>query len=302
MAEGRSGCGDRARLGSKRHRGGFVMLKLPRHVIPKRPASGKTAFYYNVPSKYRALNCPVRNEPLGTDYAEMVRRAETLNGIFDEWDQQRKGLPISAELMPKYGTVDWLFREYKISKAYLEKVAPRSRQNYEWAMREVCDTLTKKGDRVGGRLVKTISPRGADKLYDLFIKRAGSKGERLRTGEKMVLLCRKACRVVRRLFPDEFPKDVPNPWVGVTMKNRVKLIKAAVTRDQVLLLCRRTPAWRSQPSSPCGRQTKAPSLAPAPSRLLLNFDRFSNLVWLLQRNYLVVASHHGDGPKFQPLC
>jgi hypothetical protein len=22
---------------------------------------------------------------------------------------------------------------------------------------------------------------------------------------------------------------------------------------------------------------------------------------LLQRNYLVVASHHGDGPKFQPL-
>jgi hypothetical protein len=233
MAEGRSGCGDRARLGAKRHRGGFVMLKLPRHVIPKRLASGKTAFYYNVPSKYRALNCPVRNEPLGTDYAEMVRRAETLNGIFDEWDQQRKGLPISAELMPKYGTVDWLFREYKISKAYLEKVAPRSRQNYEWAMREVCDTLTKKGDRVGGRLVKTISPRGADKLYDLFIKRAGSKGERLRTGEKMVLLCRKAWRVVRRLFPDEFPKDVPNPWVGVTMKNRVKLIKAAVTRDQV---------------------------------------------------------------------
>ena len=156
------------------------MLKLPRHVIPKRPASGKTAFYYNVPSKYRALNCPVRNEPLGTDYAEMVRRAETLNGIFDEWDQQRKGLPISAELMPKYGTVDWLFREYKISKAYLEKVAPRSRQNYEWAMREVCDTLTKKGDRVGGRLVKTISPRGADKLYDRFIARSKG-GERLRT-------------------------------------------------------------------------------------------------------------------------
>jgi hypothetical protein len=204
MAQGRPRRGDSAG-NAKRHRRGFVTVELPRHVIPKKLASGKTAFYYNVPSKYRALNCPVRNEPLGTDYSEMVKRAKTLNGIFDEWDQQRKGLPISSPKMPKYGTVDWLFREYKLSKAYLEKVAPRSRPDYEWAMCEICDTLTKKGDRVGDRLIKTISPRGADKLYDRFI--AGSKGERLRTGEKMVLLCRKAWRVVRRLFPDEFPNQ-----------------------------------------------------------------------------------------------
>jgi hypothetical protein len=205
------------------------MLDLPRHVIPKQLANGKTAFYYNVPTKWRALKCPVRNEPLGTDYAEMKKRADTLNGIFDEWDQQRRGLPISSPAMPKYGTVDWLFREYKISKAYLEKVAQRSRGDYEWAMQEICDITTKKGDRVGERLVKTISPRAADKLYDKFI--AGAKGERLRTGEKMVVLCRKAWRVVRRLFPEEFPNDVPNPWVGVTMKTRIKQTKAAVTRE-----------------------------------------------------------------------
>lgn len=47
-----------------------------------------------------------------------------------------------------------------------------------------------------------------------------------------MVLCRKAWRVVCRLFPDAFPKDVPNPWVGVTMKNRVKK-KPAVTRDEV---------------------------------------------------------------------
>src|SRR5262245_37637819 len=122
MAEGRSGRGDSAGLRAKRSRRGFVIVELPRHVIPKLLASGKTGFYYNVPSKYRALNCPVRNEPLGTDYAQMKKRAETLNGIFNEWDQQRKGLPITSELMPKYGTVDWLFREYKASKAYTEKV------------------------------------------------------------------------------------------------------------------------------------------------------------------------------------
>ncbi len=230
MAQGRFGRGDRAGSG-KRHRRGFVTVELPRHVIPKRLVSGKTAYYYNVPTKYRALKCPIANEPLGVDYAKMVARAATLNGLFDEWDQQRKGLPVTGVAVPKFGTVDWLFREYRISKAYQEKVSLRSRKDYEWAMQEICDTLTKKGDRVGGRLVKTVTPRGADKLYDRFI--AGPKGERLRTGEKLTTLCRKAWRVVHRLFPEEFDGAVPNPWVGVTMKTRIKLTKHAVTRDDV---------------------------------------------------------------------
>ena len=58
---------------------------------------------------------------------------------------------------PRIGTIDWLFREYRQSRAYLEKVKPRSRRNYEWAMREVCDTLTKRGDRVGGRPIKSVT-------------------------------------------------------------------------------------------------------------------------------------------------
>lgn len=208
-------------------------MQLPRHVIPKELSGGQTAYYYNVPTKYRKLKCPVSNEPLGSDFAKMKVGADVLNGQFDEWDQQRKGMPVTGTKMPKYGTVDWLFREYKISKAYTEKVAQRSRRNYEWAMDEVCNTKTKKGDRVGDRPVKTISPRGADKLYDIFIQK--EDGQRLRTGEKMTVLCRKAWRVVRRLFPDEFPKDVPNPWVGVTMKTRVKKKKTAVTREQVYI-------------------------------------------------------------------
>jgi len=40
----------------------------------------------------------------------------------------------------------------------------RSCDDYEWAMDQVCNTLTKKGDRIGDRLVKTITPRAADKL------------------------------------------------------------------------------------------------------------------------------------------
>src|SRR5689334_3892205 len=99
MAKGRSRRGDLAAgAGSvNRHRRGFVTVKLPRHVIPKVLTSGQTAFYYNVPSKYRKAGCPVPNEPLGTDYAKACgegSRAETLNGLFDEWMTARKGLPI----------------------------------------------------------------------------------------------------------------------------------------------------------------------------------------------------------------
>jgi hypothetical protein len=55
----------------------------------------------------------------------------------------------------------------------------------------------------------------------------------LRQGEKAVALCRKAWRVVRRLFPEEFDAKVPNPWEGMTRAGRVKLKKPAATREQV---------------------------------------------------------------------
>jgi hypothetical protein len=211
-------------------------VQLPRHVIPKVLASGTIAYYYyNVPTKYRKMQCPVSNEPLGSHFTQMERRAEVLNGQFDEWDGVRKGMPVTGgTIMPKYGSVDWLFREYKASKAYLEKVAARSRRDYEWAMDEIANIKTMSGDRVGDRLVKTISPRAADKLYEKFIAPTdGMDKQRLRTGEKLVGLCRKAWRVVHRLFPCEFNKEIPNPWTGVTLKVRVKNKKPAVTRDQV---------------------------------------------------------------------
>jgi hypothetical protein len=209
-------------------------VKLPRHVITKRLARGKTAFYYNVPTRYRKLGCDIHNEPLGTDFATACGeggRAGTLNGQFDEWNDARAGLPIPSDAAPRTGTIDWLFREYRQSRAYLEKAKQRSRRNYEWNMRQICDTLTNRGDRVGSRSIKAVTPQGADKLYDHFVK--GGKGNRLRTAEKMIVLCRKAWRVVHRLNPAEFPRDIPNPWTGVTMATRIKLLKHAVTREQV---------------------------------------------------------------------
>jgi hypothetical protein len=48
-------------------------------------------------------------------------RASALNALFGEWNQQRLGGSAPTGKLFRYGTVDWLFREYKSSKAYLEK-------------------------------------------------------------------------------------------------------------------------------------------------------------------------------------
>jgi hypothetical protein len=215
-----------------------VALLLPRYVVAKRLGNGQTAFYFRLPKKrYRDFGCSIPSEPLETSYVVACGevgnrgRAAILNGLFDEWDAARNRMKVAGDGTPRIGTVDWLFREYKRSKANLEKVAPRSRRNYEWVMKLVADTTTKHGDRIGGRSIKSITPRGADKIYDKII--AGPKGARLRQGEKAVVVCRKAWRVVHLLYPNEFNKDVMNPWAGVTLKSRVKLTKAAVTREQV---------------------------------------------------------------------
>jgi hypothetical protein len=57
---------------------------------------------------------------------ERLDCAATLNALFDEWRRSRSGDPIEG--LVRFGTVDWLFREYKQTKAYLEKVSQRSRR------------------------------------------------------------------------------------------------------------------------------------------------------------------------------
>jgi hypothetical protein len=212
-----------------------MTLPLPRYVIAKPLASGVTSFYFTVPTRYRKMGCAIPNEPLGSDYAVACGvdgkggRAAALNGLFDEWWRAKNGKPLDNVV--RYGTVDWLFREYKASERYKKRVSARTRPDYERLMQIVIDLPTKRGDRVGQRPVKSITPRAADKLYEQVC--AGPNGPRPRQGEKVVALCRAAWRVVHRLYPDCFDRDVPNPWDGVTMEQRTKATKPAATREDV---------------------------------------------------------------------
>jgi hypothetical protein len=98
-------------------------------------------------------------------------------------------------------------------------------------MQLVGGVVTKQGDKIGDRSVRSITPRAADKIYSIIIK--GPRGPRLRQGEKVISICRHAWRVVHRLYPELFDKAVPNPWQGVTKKRRALATKPAATRDQV---------------------------------------------------------------------
>jgi hypothetical protein len=214
-----------------------MVRPLPRFVIAKPLASGSMAFYFNVPILYRRLGCTIPNEPLGHDYIIACGddggggRAAALNALFDEWNSKRKGGTIEGGRLVRYGTVDWLFREYLRSEACRERVSDRTRPDYERIMQLVSGVVTKKGDKIGDLSIRSITPRAADKIYAIVIN--GPRGQRLRQGEKVISVCRHAWRVVHRLYPDLFDRAVPNPWTGVTKKRRTLATKPAATREQV---------------------------------------------------------------------
>ena len=219
-----------------------MTLPLPRFVVAKTLADGLPAFYFFVATKFRRAGCPVPNQPLGRDYTEACGedgnggRAAGLNGLVDEWQAQRRGLPVTGVRAPIYGTIRWLFQEYRRSKAYTEKVSARSRPDYERTMLMVEDVVTKRATRsaiAGSKPSRQTAPTRSTRSSST----ARTARDRVRP-RKPSTLCRRAWRVVHRLYPGEFSRDVPNPWDGVTMQRRVKGKKRAVTRDQVYTFAR----------------------------------------------------------------
>jgi hypothetical protein len=160
----------------------------PRFVEVRRLADGSVAFYFCIPKYYRKLGCEIANEPLGTNYESACGedgkggRAATLNALFNDWNNRRKEEPIEQARIARYGTIDWLCRQYKTEKAYTEKVSLRSRPDYERIMQMICDTVGKSGRRIGERQIREVTPRAADKIYEKIIN--GPNGFRLRQGEK----------------------------------------------------------------------------------------------------------------------
>jgi integrase len=227
-----------------------VERALPRFVIAK-PVAGSVRYYWTLPSYYRKLGCTLHKEhetALGDDYEAACGvdgkggKAAILNALFDEWDRIRLGEPVAAPIDGKIGTVDWLFRAYKASNDWEERVSARTAPDHERTMDLVANIRGKSGQRIGDKMITAITPAAADKLYARVRETPIRKGkkERPRTAEKVVAVCRHAWKVVRRLHPGLFIQgpqvgDVPvwNPWEGVALRRRQKAKKPAATRDEV---------------------------------------------------------------------
>jgi hypothetical protein len=229
-----------------------MQRELPRFVIGKQ-VTGQIRYYWTLPSYYRKLGCTVHLEhktALGADYIiacgedGKAGRAATLNGLFDDWDRIRLGETPKPKIEFKAGTVDWLFKTYKGSNDWKERVSARTAPDHENTIRLICDIRGKSGIRIGDRLITGITPEAADKLYAKVRDTPVRKGKtsRPRTAEKVVAICRHAWKVVHRLHPGLFIKpltatdvqqQVWNPWEGVAMKRRRKATKPAATRDEV---------------------------------------------------------------------
>jgi hypothetical protein len=104
-------------------------LPLPRYVIRKPLKNGQWAHLFNVPMWARATGCPVKNEPLGTDYESAVKRAETvLLKAFDSWRTGGASDDGPAVAPAKSGTLDWVFAEYRADRRFT-KLDSRTKRN-----------------------------------------------------------------------------------------------------------------------------------------------------------------------------
>jgi hypothetical protein len=70
----------------------------------------------------------------------------------------------------------------------------------------VANVVTKQDDKIDDRHIR--SKRAADRFTSELLT---SRRARLRQGEKVIALCQHAWKVVHRLYPEQFNKDVPNP-------------------------------------------------------------------------------------------
>jgi hypothetical protein len=117
-------------------------LPLPRYVLPKRLKSG-LGYFFNVPTWARKAGCPMSNEPLGTDYAKAVERAETvLLPALDSW--RTGGQSDETPPVPAFGTLDWIFAEYRADRRFT-RLDARTKRNHEVGFRMVGGHILKDG-------------------------------------------------------------------------------------------------------------------------------------------------------------
>src|SRR5215831_18860170 len=201
-------------------------LPLPRYVLRKSSPQG-IRYYFNIPAWARAQGCPLHNEPLGTDYDETVRRAETV--LLPEFDSWRSGgdADAPAREIAKAGTLDWLFAEYRADRRFT-RLHVQTRRKHEAGFNLIGSYVLKTGERLGEERLPSIDSAVIDALYEklLIVKETDAAGnvierERRTTINDVMRSCRRAWNVVSRRDPGKVPLVNPFARMGLQSSSRM---------------------------------------------------------------------------------
>lgn len=195
----------------------------------RRLANGQVAYYWHPNRRDVAAGFCLACEPLGTAYADAAKRAQHLNRLLDDW---RAGGGKGLEEGPThFGSVAWMFATFQQSREF-QGLAERTKPGYCAAMERLTEIKTKEGERCGDYLLKTLTPRAANRLYDRL--RIGKKGQEIfRQANLSLWLAGRAWRVVQPDYPHVFPEG--NPFERIKRKSK-KTTKQPATRKEAYAL------------------------------------------------------------------
>jgi hypothetical protein len=197
-----------------------AIIRLPKNLRPKPLADGSTAYFFELPPYARPRivgkgrdkrripavrhdrPCPVESQPLGTDLAVAIGKADQLNAQLEEWR-------VGAEPPPSLGTVAWLFAWYR-TKDRFKELSAVARRDYRKSMDQL-EAVKLKTTTFGALEVGKVKSDHADALYRLFLKQVGKRQAALRM------------QVARRCW-NEWLRDHPgaNPFGEMALDMKAK--------------------------------------------------------------------------------
>jgi hypothetical protein len=191
----------------------------------RKPLKSGWSYYFNVPTWARRAGCPIKNEPLGSDYDAAVRRAETvLLPAFDSW--LSGGASDQVPKVAAVGTLDWIFAEYRADRRFT-KLDPKTKRIHESGMYLVGSHILEDGRRLGGVRLTAINTAVVDALYErlLIVKESDTVGnvverERRTRVNHAMKTCRRVWNIALRRNPDKVPMLNPFAKMGLVSYNR----------------------------------------------------------------------------------
>jgi hypothetical protein len=200
-------------------------LSLPRYTLRKPLKDGALGYFFNVPMWARKAGCPIKNEPLGTDYDSAVERAEkVLLKAFDSW--RTGGASDEAPALAAPGTLDWVFAEYRDDRRFT-KLDAKTKRNHEAGFRLVGGYVLKDSRRLGAARVAAITTAVTDAIYEklLVVTDTDAEGntverERKTTVNHAMKSCRRAWNIAARRNPGKLPLVNPFAQMGLTSSDR----------------------------------------------------------------------------------